>query len=262
MDQADIGRDWRHAVVLRAENADVAIREAAWSFEEKVLWPIGDAYRGVLDRAGSAIAPLHRLIQTRLTWPLSDAMRGRSARTRAALAASAVALALAAAGAGAVSAPHHSAPAAPTPAASGTAVVETASGVPALQGVAPHFAPARARVPAPQPPAKSSAPPAQVAWDFAQAFVGYEVGRQGKEVDRVFAATATKQLAKALASDPPRLPSKGRVPRARVLNVVLGAQAKGQATASVSLVRLRAISEQRLTLTRSGGAWRVAPVLG
>jgi hypothetical protein len=52
------------------------------------------------------------------------------------------------------------------------------------------------------------------------------------------------------------------VPRARVLNVVMGAETKNQITASVSLVRLRAISELRLTLTKTGARWRVAQVLG
>jgi len=33
-------------------------------------------------------------------------------------------------------------------------------------------------------------------------------------------------------------------------------------TASVSLFRLRAVSELRLTLTRTGESWRVAQVLG
>ena len=35
-----------------------------------------------------------------------------------------------------------------------------------------------------------------------------------------------------------------------------------QVTASVSLVRMRAMSELRLTLTRAGDSWRVAQVLG
>ena len=262
MDQAGTGRDWRHALVLRAESADVAIREAAWNFEEKVLWRGSDTAREVFDRLWAAITPLQRLIQTRLTWPLAEALRRRSARTRTALAASTAALAIAAAGAGAISAPNdHADPAA---AASEVAplAVQAGSHTQILQGAAPRFQPGHAR-PAPvQAPAKPSAPPAQVAWRFAQAFVGYEVGHGGRQIDQAFAATATKQLAKALAADPPRLPAKAKVPQARVLNVVLGAKAKTQATASVSLVRLRAISELRLTLTNAGDGWRVAQVLG
>jgi hypothetical protein len=262
MDQPEMGRDWRHALVLRAENADWAIREAAWSFEEQVLWRGGDVSREALGRAGTAIAPLHRLIQTRLTWPLADFLHHRGTRTRVALAASAVALTLAAAGAGAITAPDHPSAHAAAALSPAPAPHQVASQTPALQGVAPQFHPARAAPPPPQPPAKTATPPAQVAWQFAQAFVGYEVGKAGQRVDEVFGATATKPLAKALAADPPRLPAGDKVPRARVLNIVLGAHEKSQVTASVSLVRLRAISELRLTLTRSGDGWRVAQVLG
>jgi hypothetical protein len=247
---------------FRAEQAGWTIREAAWGLEERVLWRGGDATRGALERAGRTIAPLQKLIQTRLTWPLSDAYRARGAWTRGVLAASAVALAVAAGGAGAIISADHSS-STPAPVATPTVVPSKVSGTPALQGVTPQFktgdAPA---VPAPQPPGKASAPPEQVAWEFAQAFVGYEVGKPDKKVDQVFADTATKQLAKALATDPPRLPAKGKVPRARVLNVVLGTAAKNQVSASVSLVRLRAISELRLTLTKTGDQWRVAQVLG
>ena len=52
------------------------------------------------------------------------------------------------------------------------------------------------------------------------------------------------------------------MPKARVLNVVVGTASKTQLTASVSLVRLRAMSELRLTLTRTDHEWRVAQVLG
>jgi hypothetical protein len=264
MDQPASGRDWRHALVLKADNADWMIREAAWSFEERVLWRGSDVSREVFERVSPAIRPLQRLIQTKLTWPLSCALRERRPRTRAALAASTAALAIAAGVGGAITAPHDSdsaARAAATP-PSAAAAIQAQANTPVLQGVTPKFEPTGAPAPPPEPPSKSSAPPAQVAWQFAQAFVGYEVGHPGKQVDQVFATTATKQLAKALSSDPPRLPAKGKVPQARVLNVILGARGKKQVTASVSLVRLRAISELRLTLTKSGESWRVAQVLG
>jgi hypothetical protein len=131
-----------------------------------------------------------------------------------------------------------------------------------LQGVTPQFQSGQASAPQPAPAPKPTEKPAEVAWDFSQAFVGYEVGRSAKATQAVFADTATKALAKALESDPPRLPANGKVPKARVLNVVLGDAGKQQATASVSLVRLRATSELRLTLTRDGRKWRVAQVLG
>jgi hypothetical protein len=135
-----------------------------------------------------------------------------------------------------------------------------------LQGVTPRFHPGHASpaaAPSPPPPAaKPTEKPAAVAWAFAQAFVGYEVGHPSDQADQTFAGTATKQLAKALKADPPRLPASGKVPKARVLNVVLGSANKKQVTASVSLVRLRAMSELRLTLTQVGDQWRVAQVLG
>ena len=241
---------------LSAEDAGWTIREAAWGFEERVIWRSGDAAR-------NKIAPLQRLIQTRLTWPLSDNLRRRSSRTRALLAASVAAAAIAGAAGGVLTAAEH--PAAPHEAASVPAAVAAPAASPdhmVLQGVTPHFQPGHAKPAAPQPPAKTSAPPAQVAWQFAQAFVAYEVGHSNSKTDATFAQTATKPLSKSLAADPPRLPAQKKVPEARVLNVVLGAPTKNQVTASVSLVRLRAMSEVRLTLTKTGDAWRVAQVLG
>ena len=219
--------------------------------------------RSALERAGHRLLPLQRLIQTRLTWPVEDALSRHSRRTRVALAAGATTLAIASAVGGAVSAGDHPASHGPQAiaAASATAAPQSAH-LATLQGVTPQIQSGHA-APAPvQPPTKTSAPPAQVAWQFAQAFVGYEVGKSTKKTDAAFAATATKPLQKSLAADPPRLPSSGKVPQARVLNVVLGAAAKNQVTASISLVRLRAISEVRLTLTKTGDAWRVAQVLG
>jgi hypothetical protein len=248
---------------VSAEDAGWTIREAAWGLEERVLWRGSDATRGALGRAGRTVQPLQRLIQTRLTWPVSDALRSRSGRTRTVIAAGAATVAIAAAAGGAISASHHpsASDAAPVAAASVTAATQGSSAS-VLQGVTPQFQPGHATAPPPQPPTKASAPPAQVAWQFAESFVGYEVGHSSKKTQAAFAATATKPLAKALASDPPRLPASGKVPQARVLNVVIGAAGKEQVTASVSLVRLRAISELRLTLTKTADRWRVAQVLG
>ena len=148
------------------------------------------------------------------------------------------------------------------PVAASVTGVHQGAGLTALQGVTPQFQAGHADAAPPQPPTQASAPPAQVAWQFAQAFVGYEIGHSSKKTDAAFAATATKPLVKSLSADPPRLPATGKVPEARVLNVVLGAAGKEQVTASVSLVRLRAISEVRLTLTKTADEWRVAQVLG
>jgi len=247
---------------VSAEDASWSIREAAWGLEERVLWRGSDVSRRALARAGRPMQPLQRLIQTRLTWPVADALRSRSRGTRLAIAAGAAALAIAAAGGGAMSAIDHPSAPASAPAAASVAAQPHAASLTALQGVTPQFQAGHATPAPPQPPTEAAAPPAQVAWQFAQAFVGYEVGNSTKKTDAAFAATATKPLVKSLAADPPRLPSSGKVPQARVLNVVLGTAGKQQVTASVSLVRLRAISEVRLTLTKTDDAWRVAQVLG
>jgi hypothetical protein len=244
-----------------ADQAGWTIREAAWGFEERVLWRGRDATRGALERAARATEPLQRLIQTRLTWPLADAYRGRGRRTRAALAASGATLALAAGAAGVITAPDQSStqPAVSPPAP--VAAAPQVSNTLALQGVTPQFKTGDAEVPS-TPAPKPTAKLAQVAWEFAQAFVAYEVGQSSKATRSAFASTAAKPLVKALKADPPRLPANGKVPEARVLNVVLGSGSKQQVTASVSLVRLRALSDLRLTLTRTEGEWRVAQVLG
>jgi hypothetical protein len=267
MNSLETGRAYRRALPS-ADQAGWSIREAAWSVEERILWRGSDAARSALDRAARATEPLQRLIQTRLTWPLADAYRARGRKTRGAIAGSAVALALAAGTAGAVMAPGQSSPAHEATALQPPSRIAAATGSSdtlVLQGVTPRFHQGDAEAPQVTPPAPAAKPtekPSQVAWDFAQAFVSYEVGRSGKETGTAFADTATKQLAKALEADPPRLPSSGKVPKARVLNVVLGTATKKQVTASVSMVRLRALSELRLTLTRVGSEWRVAQVLG
>jgi hypothetical protein len=249
---------------VSADQAGWSIREAAWGLEERVLWRGSDAARSALERAGRATEPLQRLSQTRLSWPLTDAYRARGRKTRAALAASTVALAVAAGTAGAIMAPEEIS----TPDQSAAARLAPLAATPpaadalVLQGVTPQFQPGDAAPATPPPPVRPTERPAQVAWDFSEAFVTYEVGRSDEEIQAAFASTATKQLAKALKADPPRLPASGKVPKARVLNVVLGATSKTQVTASVSLFRLRAVSELRLTLTRTDHQWRVAQVLG
>src|SRR3954452_431261 len=247
---------------VSAEDAGWTIREAVWGVEEKVLWRGSDFSRRTLARAGRTMQPLQRLVQTRLTWPLADALAEQSGRAKAVMAAGAAAIAIAAAGGGAIGAGDHPAVHAPAPPAASIAAGPQSASLTALQGVAPTIQPGHATPATPQPPTKTSAPPETVAWQFAQAFVAYEVGNSTKKTDAAFAATAAKPLVKSLAADPPRLPATGKVPQARVLNVVIGTASKQQVTASVSLVRLRAISEVRLTLTKTGDQWRVAQVLG
>src|SRR5256885_771640 len=142
---------------VSAEDAGWTIREAAWGFEERVLWRGSDATRDALDGASRAVEPLQRLIQTKLTWPLSDALRARSGRMRTVIAASAAALALGASTAGLMTARtgHPAAHHAATAAAPLAAAVPQSSNTLVLQGVSPHFEPGHAAVPS-QPPAKPS----------------------------------------------------------------------------------------------------------
>src|SRR5262249_22956774 len=262
-----------------ADQAGWSIREAAWDFEERVLWRGSDAAQTAVDRAARATEPLQRLVQTKLTWPLADAYRARGRKTRAALATSAVVVAVGAGAARAVMAPENAPAPHRSPAArlAPTAASRPGSDSLMLQGVTPQFQAADSKTTdtPPAPAAEPTEKPAQVAWDFAHAFVAYEVGRSGKEIEATFAATATKQLAKALKKDPPRLPATGTVPQARpgrratgkgrgagAPNVGPGTGSKTRVTAGVSLVRLRAMSELRLTLSRTDHEWRVGQVLG
>lgn len=250
-----------------AADARWGIREAAWSFEERVVWRASDASRAALRRALRALEPLQRLIQTRLVWPLSDRLDdyGDGARTAFATAAVLAAVGAGVAGAG-IAGGEEDTPRAIAASPMPVAVAETAA---SLQGVAPDFvadpnaAAAAAEAPARVAPApEGAATPEQVAWTFARSFVLYEVGRVDDEVTDSFKTTATPQLAAALGTEPPRLPSAAKVPEAKVLNVVIGKRAGKQLAVSASLLRLKAASELRLTLNRTDDGWRVAEVLG
>lgn len=264
------------SIKLSTEDARWGVREAAWSFEERVLWRASDATRSALRRALRAIQPLQRLIQTRLLWPLGDRLEDYGTGTRTALATLGVVAVLGAAFAGSRLAADSSSPAEPLTASA--LVAESADAAVNLRGVTPDFAgdpnaagTAAAVKPAPPPAgadaagadaAGPDAPPDQVAWRFAQAFVAYEVGKVDKDDVASFDATASGPLADSLGTDPPRLPEGTKVPQAKVLNVVLGAQQGKEMTASVSLLRLQAASELRLTLREGKKGWRVAGVLG
>jgi hypothetical protein len=249
---------------VSAETAGWTVREAAWGLEEKVLWRGSDAAQRALDRAQRSTAPLQRLIETKLAWPLADALRGRGTAARAGIAGAAVAAALAAGTAGAILAPDHD-PSQPDTAANlASATAAATASVPVLQGAKPDFEVGKVKVAAAAagPAALPSAPPAKVAWQFADSFVRYEVGKLDERTAAGFAATATPPLVKSLSEEPPRLPAGTKVPKAKVLNVVLADRTPEQITASVSIVRLRTISEVRLTLQHTKDGWRVSGVLG
>ena len=104
--------------------------------------------------------------------------------------------------------------------------------------------------------------PLRVARRFANAFVAYEIGRQNQHTEEVFAETTRKPLRQSLADRPPRLPAGGKVPRARVVNVVSGPRKRKQLTVSVGLVRVDGVSELRLDLQRTRKGWLVSTVRG
>jgi hypothetical protein len=90
----------------------------------------------------------------------------------------------------------------------------------------------------------------KVARRFADAFVLYEICKTSAHVKKAFAETASPDLAKALLRRPPRLPSNVKVPKARVLNIVVGPTHDSTYTLSASLLRVGKTSELRLDMKR------------
>lgn len=130
------------------------------------------------------------------------------------------------------------------------------SGAPA-QAEAGAAATSSSRKPVPAGPAAM-----KVARRFSEAFVFYEIGERPARARTVFGETATAQLAEALGERPPRQPSEGKVPKARVLNLVPGPRAGKAYTVSASLLRVGLTSELRLELSKKKGAWLVTDVRG
>ncbi len=89
-----------------------------------------------------------------------------------------------------------------------------------------------------------------MAHEFANAFVLYEIGRDTAKVKRTIAETTSPDLTKALLRRPPRLPSNVKVPKAKVLNIVVGPTRGSTYTLSVSLLRVGVTSELRLNMKR------------
>jgi len=102
----------------------------------------------------------------------------------------------------------------------------------------------------------------KVARRFSEAFVFYEIGKRRARAKAAFAETATPQLAEALGKRPPRQPGAGKVPKAKVLNLVPGPRAGKAYTVSVSLLRVGLTSELRLELSKKKGRWLVTDVRG
>jgi hypothetical protein len=305
------------------ESATWPLRKLVWLIEEKVVWPLADAFRRwsgrsfahtrvepapePLDEAGPQpleAAPAPSLegaagaVDRRIFPRMRDRFRNRFGTSGrdvfVVLGTVAVALGVGI-GVVAITGSHNSAPATPTVPAGNASAPVTPPTSPAtntppsadqstLQGASPDFkastkAAGSSAVPAASAhtsPLKgtntkpSSIPPGvaddvaalHAARDFAGAFVLYEVGKSSPQVKRSFARTATPALAKALRDRPPRLPASVKVPTAKVQNVVLGAKRGKNLDASVSLLRLGAVSELRLTLIQRHKAWVVSEVRG
>ena len=275
------------------------VRKAAWKLEEKLIWTGGDAARGRLEAARWPFERAGWALERRLLWPLQDALGARGIAARAALGLMLVAIGAAAVAAGLLVAndsgtgpngasPSSSRAVAATSPAAPAAGAHVAQG-PTLQGAPPNFRSSPSETEAPGTDAAASAPDAtadtnagagvrpsaipsaqggethalRAARKFAAAFVLYEVGERGAGVRKRFHSTATPALARALRQRPPRLPGEVDVPKARVVNVVLGERQRKQVEASVSLLRLGNLSELRLTLTKDRKqGWAVSEVRG
>ncbi len=268
----DVDDRLRERVLDASERAE----EIAWEAEQRVLWPSGDAARAAAERAMVSVEPLHRLIETKLAWPAADAWRQGGTAMRTGLATAAVAAVAAAGSAGTMVAAPDGGTEAVSAASGGhspPALTADAASQPTLSGAAPDFdsgasakkVASRAAQPEESSPITvpgPSAPPAKVARSFAEAFVRYEVGKVDEQTAATFSSVAKEPLAAALEQEPPRLPSGTEVPEAEVLNVVVGDREEDLIEASVSLLRLRAASELRLTLKHTPEGWRVTEVRG
>jgi hypothetical protein len=258
------------------------IREAAWNAEEKFLWRGTDVARTAGERALTGMEPLQRVVQTKLAWPVADAWRDGGTTVKTGLATAAVAaVAATSAGAAALAGDAGSAPPMSHAKVAPDVPALASAGVPTtLNGVSPDFAPdegkgktvaapvvdpaqaVAAAKPKPIVAPEPGASPDKVAKAFAEAFVRYEVGQTDASTTEVFRAVAEKPLAQTLEQDPPRLPAGTDVPEAEVLNVVLAEPDGKQIEASVSLSRMEAASELRITLQSYPDGWQVVEVRG
>lgn len=271
-------------------------------------------------RSPEALEDLSLALRDRVLWPLGDRYLGLSDRARAAVAGGAVVLALAigvggyslaSSGGGetATPAPTVAVTAAPAPEPAPVKAEPKAKPEPTLQGAAPVFeapqgegtdsaaepesgeatavasaasntgnaatdrissqpgAPTATAARASTATESVDGPPAgpaaiAVARKFADAFVVYETGG-ASEARPAFKATATPGLTKALMQRPPRQPAGVEVPKAKVLNVVPAPSHDKIYPVSVSLLRVGVTSELRLEMEQlKNKNWRVVNVLG
>jgi hypothetical protein len=260
-----------------------SLANAAWAVEDRVILGGGDLLRGIFDVVKWPFERIAWAVERWLIWPLEERAGIWGRRAGIALVA-AVAIGAVVAGllwttsgdSGGSTTRQAVAPVAvPTP-----PVPEQSPPAEVLRGAAPVFKPEAdggvakpaggEAVPAPAEPSTAPAaiaPPTvpaatKVARRFAGAFVLYETGKKGDEVRAVFRETATPQLARALLRRPPRLPASGKVPQAKVLNVVAGPARGATLTLSASLLRVGATSELRIDVQKTRDGPKVTSVLG
>jgi hypothetical protein len=292
-----------------------SLANAALAVEDRVVWRAADLARGAGDAVRWSFERVAWPVEHWLVWPIQEETALWTGAAKAAVAAAIVVLAGGAVAAGIVvsnpaSGSRVETLAGPTAPAAAPSSAQRRHRAPApagpvLHGSAPDFAPeagegvpksaeapvlrsetgSRATGAESSPGKAASTGPAvagpaaiRVAREFANAFVLYEVGVQSAEVKRAIRATTSPELAKALLRRPPRLPANVKVPKAKVLNVVVGPTHGSTYTLSVSLLRLGVTSELRLDMKRvaptagAGGAaegkragaanWQVTDVLG
>lgn len=269
---ADPGGRAKRAVLGVADLARWPFERAYWTFEERVLWPLGERTggwepSGRAAGAGALAAVAVASVLVGVLWLSGDeAPRERAAQpTRVAI----------------VTPPPQQVERSQEPALRG---VPPSFGVGEGEGVAEAGgadtgaasggedeaaagaaaaddaeagASSSARKPVPAGPAAM-----KVARRFSEAFVFYEIGKREQRAKTVFAETATARLAEALGERPPRQPTRAEVPQARVVNLVPGPRAGKAYTVSVSLLRVGITTELRLELRKKQGEWRVTDVRG
>lgn len=279
-----------------------SLANAASAVEDRVVWGAADLLRGVAEAVRRPFQRSVWAVEEFLVWPIQEETAGWGRPARVAVVAAVVALAGGAVAAGIVisdpSGEAHkvvtlSGPSASKVVAGGATSRPTG---PVLHGTAPSFAPeAGEGVPksaesevlrsesgggavaggggktdstgaqsgAAAAPEVAGPAAIKVAHEFASAFVLYEVGNKSADVRAAFAKTASPDLTKALLRRPPRLPSNVKVPKAKVLNIVVGPTRGSTYTLSVSLLRARVTSELRLDMKRGkDGTWQVTDVTG
>jgi hypothetical protein len=298
-----LGRRQINATVHNHAPLRSSLADAAFAVEERVVWGGADVLRRAFEVVKWPFERVAWSIERWLIWPVEERSAKLSGPAQAAgvaalalfaVGAGVAGLLWASGSGGSANSRQAAAPTEPpvirqtteeaipsTPRLQGarpdfTARAKSANGgALATKGVAPAAGAAAAKSVSSATKAKGSqgapasvapaGPPATaVAHRFAGAFVRYETGQSSAGVRTTFVATATPQLTRELLHRPPRLPAGGKVPQAKVVNVVAGPHRGDTYVLSVSLLRVGVTSELRLEMERDAksGEWQVVRVLG